>query len=103
MLTQVDFIDAYWQTFDSICHNYHNSYHLFQTTQSDQLLNKYITNNYKNILNPFWHPKIESEDMADKHLVEAGCTNFSKVLFSNVRRTYLVKTFLEGNITFEHK
>jgi uncharacterized membrane protein len=102
MLTHVDFIIAYWQTFDSACHNYHNSYHLFQTTQSDQLLNKYINDNYKNILNPFWHPKIESKDMVDKHLVKVGCTNFAKVLFTNVGRTYLVKTFLDGNITLEH-
>jgi hypothetical protein len=72
------------------------------TTQSNQLLNKYISNNYKNILNPFWHPKIESKDMDDKHLVKVGCTNFAKVLFTNVGRTYLVKT-LERNITLEHK
>jgi hypothetical protein len=99
MLTQVDFIDAYWQTFDSACHNYHNSYHLFQTTQSHQLLNKYINNNYKN--EPIQHPKIESKDIANKQLVKVGCTNFAKVLFINVR-TYLVKTFLDGNITLEH-
>jgi hypothetical protein len=57
-----------------------------------------INNNYKNNMGPFQHPKIKS-DVVDKHLAKIGCTHFVKVLFTNAKKLYSTKTFLNGNTT----
>jgi len=38
-------------------------------------------------------------NVVDKHLTKVGCTFVVKVFFTNVRKSYLVKSFFHGNFT----
>jgi hypothetical protein len=60
-----------------------------------------MNNNHKNIMGPFWHPRLEVH-MFDKKLGKVGYTYSTKVLLSNVWITSQVKTFLNHNTNFGH-